>query len=584
MKKLIYLIVLALILGLVLSGCLLSNVGQVPTTEQSGISRNGSTVDYGDITLTGGSQTGHFPEIWDLTAGDMVISFTYDANGLVDDFGGSAHAWAEFGIRTVCYGDFNPTWMDEGAGVWLATDYEWTANTFDPDPVGSPTQDLDDKLILQKGGGLGEGSYNLPSAPPNSWANHAVWFDRDGVDSTQATMWGAIDGVTYNTGGTYDVEITLHADSATFGTAYMTINGEPQGFYVPNWHSGPADLMPAGMTFKGDMTKMQVFYGLYGYGTIHNVEFSDIVITGVEGSLDGELCQTDLIAGNPKEDGTVVGTVSVAIEDGGLVVTYNTIEGWKLYETHLAVADSINGIPTTKKGNPIPGKFEYKHEDLGGAVSDLFVIDDYKCCDTNYFAAHAVVEKIIEPAPRYPSVVVSFNQGLRKNGSAVTEGRSNPLQGLVYEANNVETDFFSLGFGGDIIVEFDCPIPNGEGDDLRIIEDTWGSYPLETAEVYASQDGSTWVPLGEANNTLRETGDNFHSFSAFELGSLEWAKYIKVVDTTNPDIHGETADGFDLNAFEALQDCVQEETAWGEGTDFEGNNWAMYFECFVPCP
>jgi len=37
MKKLFYLIVLALILGLVLTGCLLSNVGQVPVTEQSGI-------------------------------------------------------------------------------------------------------------------------------------------------------------------------------------------------------------------------------------------------------------------------------------------------------------------------------------------------------------------------------------------------------------------------------------------------------------------------------------------------------------------------------------------------------------------
>ena len=36
MKKLIYLIVLTLILGLVLTGCLLSNVGQVPTSEQSG--------------------------------------------------------------------------------------------------------------------------------------------------------------------------------------------------------------------------------------------------------------------------------------------------------------------------------------------------------------------------------------------------------------------------------------------------------------------------------------------------------------------------------------------------------------------
>ena len=38
MKKLIYLIVLALILGLVLTGCsLLSNISQVPATEQSGI-------------------------------------------------------------------------------------------------------------------------------------------------------------------------------------------------------------------------------------------------------------------------------------------------------------------------------------------------------------------------------------------------------------------------------------------------------------------------------------------------------------------------------------------------------------------
>jgi len=37
MKKLYYLIILLLILGLVLTGCFLSNVGQVPTTEQSGI-------------------------------------------------------------------------------------------------------------------------------------------------------------------------------------------------------------------------------------------------------------------------------------------------------------------------------------------------------------------------------------------------------------------------------------------------------------------------------------------------------------------------------------------------------------------
>lgn len=38
--------------------------------------------------------------------------------------------------------------------------------------------DLDDKLILQKAGGHGEGDYNLPSTPPNPNANHRVWWDR----------------------------------------------------------------------------------------------------------------------------------------------------------------------------------------------------------------------------------------------------------------------------------------------------------------------------------------------------------------------------------------------------------------------
>jgi len=272
MKKISYLLVLVAAVALIVLG-----------VEDSTV--NTELLYLGDVTLSGGSQAGHFPEWWDLTAGNIVISFTYDANGLVDDFGGAAHAWAELGVRSPCYGDFNPTWQVEGAGVWLTTDYEWAANTFDPDPPGAPTLDLDDKLILQKGGGMGEGAYNLPSSPPNPWANHAVWFDRDGVDQWQAQMWGAIDGVTYNTCGTYDVVITLYATNDTTGEAYMTINGEPQGFYVPGWHSGPADLMPAGMTFTGDMKHLRVFYGLYGYGATHTVVFEEITVEGHPGEL-----------------------------------------------------------------------------------------------------------------------------------------------------------------------------------------------------------------------------------------------------------------------------------------------------------
>jgi hypothetical protein len=199
-----------------------------------------------------------------------VISFTYNANGLVDDAG--CHAWAEIGIRAVGYGDFNPTWMSEGAGVWLATDYDWTANTFDPDPPGSPTLDLDDKLILQKGGGMDESAYNLPSTPPNPWANHRVWWDRDGVDPWQ-------NPATANTGGIYQIVISLHATSDTTGEAFMTIRGLDQGFETDgNWNT--IELTPAGMTFTGDMKHMQVFYGLYGYGATHTVVFEDITVSG----------------------------------------------------------------------------------------------------------------------------------------------------------------------------------------------------------------------------------------------------------------------------------------------------------------
>jgi len=293
MKKLIFpIFAMVLVLGLAL-----------PMAASVEAADGGVTVNYSDVSLSGGFQANHFPELWDLNQCELVLSFTYNANGLVNDSG--AHAWAELGVRQYGYGDFNPTWMSEGAGVWLATDYDWTANTFDPDPEGAPTLDMDDKLILQKGGGWGEGSYNLPSTPPNPGANHAVWFDRDGVDQWQAQMWGAIDGVTYNTGGTYDVVITLHADDANSGTAYMTVNGEPQGFYDPNWHPGPADLMPAGMTFTGDMTQMQVFYGLYGYGATHSVAFEDITVTGCLGMIVIDGCDTG-VADQVLYDGTTI--------------------------------------------------------------------------------------------------------------------------------------------------------------------------------------------------------------------------------------------------------------------------------------
>lgn len=235
-----------------------------------------ATKEYDDVQLSGGFEASHFDDLWDLTSGDLTLSFTYDANGLVDQETSQwqDHAWAELGVREVGAGNFNPGGSSGGKGVWLATDHdEWQSlNTFDPDPPGLPTLDLDDKLILQRTGGHGEGDYNLPSTPPNPWANHRIWWDRDGVDPWQ-------NDETANTGGIYDIVITLHATSDTAGTAYMSLNGLDQGFETNNdWNT--IELTPAGMTFTGDMKKMQVFYGIYGYGATHSVEFKNIEVQG----------------------------------------------------------------------------------------------------------------------------------------------------------------------------------------------------------------------------------------------------------------------------------------------------------------
>ena len=412
-------------------------------------------LDYGDITLTtttGNIVRGHFPDVWDLTAGDITISFTYGATGLNDDYGASgwpitgAHAWSILGVRdyNIANSDYpctptywikrvdlmagggneksqidagdvfvqrigdtlyvrfvvtEPDWfllgthvaigdslddipqtakgnpipgqfefsdphppvaeytyaidvsgypaskklfivahaklghmtdglIDQTAtgwgymtgefvgknwatyftykptaiplvyhGIWFASDYDGAINTFDPDPVyvpGSnpyvgPTLDIDDKLLLQECGYWDESWYDLyptapePPLPIQPGSNYGIWFDRDGVDPWQPSLWGAVDGGTYNTGGIYDVVITLHANNATTGTAYMTVNGIQQGFYNGPWFNGQPPLYPAGRAFVGDMQHLQIFYGIEAVGTVpavtQSVTFTDIIVS-----------------------------------------------------------------------------------------------------------------------------------------------------------------------------------------------------------------------------------------------------------------------------------------------------------------
>ena len=123
----------------------------------------------------------------------------------------------------------------------------------------------------------------------------------------------------------------------------------------------------------------------------------------------------------------------------------------------------------------------------------------------------------------YAEEVISFNQKKQNDGSTVSIARSNPAKALGAPENNDTQNFVSLGFGGDITLKFGSPIKNGAGDDVRVIESTFGNmncarYP-ETIRAYASQDGCHFVWIGDG---CQDTD--------FDLGSLGWAQYIKLVD------------------------------------------------------
>ena len=107
----------------------------------------------------------------------------------------------------------------------------------------------------------------------------------------------------------------------------------------------------------------------------------------------------DLIAGQ----NIIAGSVSVSVNGNDLEITYNTIDGWELVETHLWVGESRTEMPQTRKGNPKIGNFPYQSGDITGATTYSFSIPytvlNFSCpgVDEAFFvAAHGVVH---DPGP-----------------------------------------------------------------------------------------------------------------------------------------------------------------------------------------
>jgi hypothetical protein len=216
---------------------------------------------YDDILLNGSYWLDAENEYWDAVIGDLVISYTLDMSGYFPPT--QATAWSSVGVGGGAWG-----WMSSGAPE---------AEVTNPNSL-----DLDDKLNLGAPNRWAEGTYDATDpetlvTPPigNPQANHGVWFDRDGVDPDQALMWGSVNGVTYNTGGVYDVVLTIHAISDSLGTMFATVNGVETGFYI-SWKNAAPDYRPVGKSISGDLRGLRVMASIWG----ENVEVSNLMAVG----------------------------------------------------------------------------------------------------------------------------------------------------------------------------------------------------------------------------------------------------------------------------------------------------------------
>lgn len=146
--------------------------------------------------------------------------------------------------------------------------------------------------------------------------------------------------------------------------------------------------------------------------------------------------------------------------------------------------------------------------------------------------------------------VVDFAQGTTKDGNTITNpSRIDPTRALGPPGNG----FYSLGYGGWMIMELGVAYYSGKNGEALVVETTVGAatYPLEKARVGVSDSpGGPWNWFADlATNKNPSPGYTKTMYNLdLLLGPNEVVRYVKLVDLTNDPDHIPSADGFDVDS------------------------------------
>ncbi|MFX0105536.1 MAG: hypothetical protein ACFE75_08600, partial [Candidatus Hodarchaeota archaeon] len=316
----------------------------------------------------------------------------------------------------------------------------------------------------------------------------------------------------------------------------------------------------------------------------------------------------DLFAGQHID----VGDVIVWNNADSVYVNYSLIDGWCLTETHLHVATSLEGIPQTQPnkkgnggGNPIPGHFDYKGEHDCLSTFTYEIPLTWNMDDLIYIAAHAEVQGIIGyetpdliafkdalPNQVTMNVTYPYTGGPAYFPETTISGGTN-LDG-VYEGWCVDTDNVistNIDYTANVYSSYEeLPIGLIEGSgnlDLVnwIINQGFIGQPSTCGEVY------TYGDIQRAIWTLVEDVQLDSGLGPWSQCKVD--EILAAAQANGESFEPECGDSIavilePLDCDQVAQvilidvglECIpiyQSETAWGDGYEFPGKNWATYF-------
>jgi hypothetical protein len=304
------------------------------------------------------------------------------------------------------------------------------------------------------------------------------------------------------------------------------------------------------------------------------VAFLLILPAAVVAHTEGDPFVTDLLAGQYMDAGDVL----VWNDADNLYVRYE-LEGWCMNETHVHVADALDGIPQTKKGNPKPGKFDYKtdHDPCVTEYTYEIPLDGWNPGTELYIAAHAAMNEL-------ETMTIVSNVGDTVYGPLDQNPGLNGDWGPPYNAVVAINSLSSPWNWGDDTIPGASWISTAEETENPCI-DSWRKF-TETFEVpgtpvsgmlYVNADNEFWAYLGDTfigtDDQIFDGGNSSTGVEKYSFMPTAGENTLQFIVKNWAQCSG-NPNGLVYKA--EITYLGDDESAWADGNDFPGKNWATY--------